>query len=84
MSGAGSGSQLSTEELTLTCLAPLPLELQLIQLEETDLVFIILKIRTCVKQKFRSFTFPIELKYHIEQCQSLTFRVSILWWSEIA
>ena len=30
MSGAGSGSQLSTEDLTLTCLAPLPLELQLI------------------------------------------------------
>ena len=26
---AGGGSQLSTEELTLTCLAPLPLELQL-------------------------------------------------------
>ena len=30
MSGAGSGSQLSTEDLTLTCLAPLPLELQLL------------------------------------------------------
>ena len=30
MSGAGSGSQLSTEELTLTCLAPLPLELLLL------------------------------------------------------
>ena len=52
--------------------------------KDTDLFLIILKIQTCVKQKFRSFTFPIELKYHIEQCQSLTFRVSILWWSEIA
>ena len=29
MSGASCGYQLSTEELTVTCLAPLPLELQL-------------------------------------------------------
>ena len=30
VSGASSGCQLSNEELTVTCLAPLPLELQLL------------------------------------------------------
>ena len=36
VSGASSGCQLSSEQLTVTCLAPLPLKLQLILDEDDD------------------------------------------------